>query len=123
MSRLGSSAASRRIFAQISLALSSRTSEPSQMMRSARSWSKMLLTNAGWAMCCAPFQLSLELESTGAPRANLVCSPWAESDSEYACRMSDQWDARVAAVWAAAPNLSDDEVLSQIDALAAERGE
>jgi tetratricopeptide (TPR) repeat protein len=37
--------------------------------------------------------------------------------------MSDQWDARVAAVWAAAPNLSDDEVLSQIDALAAERGE
>src|SRR5690606_25053000 len=50
MSRLGSSAARRRILAQISFALSSRTSDPSQMMRSLRSWSKMLLTSAGWAM-------------------------------------------------------------------------
>src|SRR3990170_4245777 len=59
MSRLGSSAASSRIFAQISLALSSRTSEPSQMMRSLRSWSKMLLTNAGWAIVALRFSYRL----------------------------------------------------------------
>src|SRR5690606_13877274 len=63
MSRFGSSAARRRIFAQISLALSSRTSDPSQMMRSLRSWSKTLLTNAGWAIAYAPFQLSRMNES------------------------------------------------------------
>src|SRR5690606_21813064 len=58
MSRFGSSAARRRIFAQISFALSSRTSDPSQTMRSLRSWSKTLLTSAGWAIGYAPFQLS-----------------------------------------------------------------
>src|SRR6478735_8257290 len=45
-----SSAARRRIFAQISLALSSRTSEPSQMMRSLSSLSKTLVATRGSAM-------------------------------------------------------------------------
>src|SRR5882757_3372542 len=59
MSRSESSAASSRIFAQISLAFSSRTSEPSQMMRSVRSWSKMLETNAGWAIVALRFSYRL----------------------------------------------------------------
>src|SRR5688572_20406483 len=33
------------------------------MMRSLRSWSKTLLTNAGWAIAYAPFQLSRMNES------------------------------------------------------------
>jgi hypothetical protein len=37
--------------------------------------------------------------------------------------MSDEWAARVAAVWADADRLSDDELVAQIDVLAAERPE
>jgi hypothetical protein len=37
--------------------------------------------------------------------------------------MTDDWEARVAAVWAGAEELSDDEVLAAIDELAAEKGE
>ena len=36
---------------------------------------------------------------------------------------SDDWEARVAAVWATASDLSDDEVLAAIDDLAAEKGD
>jgi tetratricopeptide (TPR) repeat protein len=36
--------------------------------------------------------------------------------------MEQNWDARVAAVWAAAAQLGDDEVLERIDALVDERG-
>ncbi|MET0784794.1 MAG: tetratricopeptide repeat protein [Leifsonia flava] len=36
---------------------------------------------------------------------------------------SDDWNARVDAVWAAADELGDDAVIQRIDALAAERGE
>lgn len=36
---------------------------------------------------------------------------------------TDDWDARVAAVWAAASELSDDDMLAAIDELAAEKGE
>src|SRR5690606_39196165 len=50
MSFSESSAASRRIFAQISLAFSSRTSEPSQMMRSFSSLSKTLVATRGSAI-------------------------------------------------------------------------
>ncbi|KQX08387.1 hypothetical protein ASC59_02560 [Leifsonia sp. Root1293] len=35
---------------------------------------------------------------------------------------SDDWDARIDAVWAAADELGDDAVIQRIDALAAERG-
>jgi tetratricopeptide (TPR) repeat protein len=36
--------------------------------------------------------------------------------------MTDDWQHRVDAVWAEAANLSDDELVARIDALAAERG-
>src|ERR1700712_4187529 len=78
MSRFGSSAARSSSFAAISFALSSRTSEPSQMIRSFSSRSKTL----GWipiSAMFAPFPLSLGIESIGGPRAILCCSPWAES--------------------------------------------
>jgi len=35
--------------------------------------------------------------------------------------MTDDWQSRVDAVWADAANLTDDELVSRIDALAAER--
>src|SRR6185437_1876647 len=50
MSFCESSAASSRIFAQISFALSSRTSDPSQMMRSFSSLSNTLVATRGSAM-------------------------------------------------------------------------
>jgi hypothetical protein len=37
--------------------------------------------------------------------------------------MTDDWQHRVDAVWADAANLSDDELVARIDALAAERGD
>ena len=37
--------------------------------------------------------------------------------------MTDDWQHRVDAVWADAANLSDDDLVARIDALAAERGE
>src|SRR5918994_2829783 len=51
MSFLASSAASSSSFAAISFALSSRTSEPSQMMRSFSSRSKTPVPGVGSAMC------------------------------------------------------------------------
>src|SRR6478735_7718847 len=83
MSFSESSAARRRIFAQISLALSSRTSEPSQMMRSFSSLSKTLVATRGSAMF-TPVSGGRADESTGASRATRPCSPWAEKGADAA---------------------------------------
>src|SRR5690606_39675917 len=58
MSLFGSSAARSRIFAQISFAFSSRTSEPSQIMRSFSSWSKTFCAIRGSGIL-APFGVAL----------------------------------------------------------------
>src|SRR6478736_556354 len=83
MSSSESSAARRRIFAQISLALSSRTSEPSQMMRSFSSLSKTLVATRGSAMF-TPVSGGRADESTGVLRTTRPCSPWAEKGVDAA---------------------------------------
>src|SRR6478609_1242029 len=83
MSFSESSAARRRIFAQISLALSSRTSEPSQMMRSFSSLSKTLVATRGSAMF-TPVSGGRADESTGVLRTTRPCSPWAEKGVDAA---------------------------------------
>src|SRR5688572_9305981 len=110
MSFLSSSAASSSSLAAISLELSSRTSDPSQMMRSLSRRSKTLGWNVGSAM---GWDSCLEVRERIYRRGAGLMTVFASG--RVGCMTS--WQDEVDAIWARADELGDRGVMDAMDAL------